>query len=111
MSGRYTFVTQDAVESTDANFRMDEQDVTIFEGMFGGNAVKEFDLYNGKLSLSVGAEYVLADVSKSDDARYTLYGKRLHLQVKKILQTTELRDILELTTNMKAVSVLMLNMK
>ena len=76
---RYTLVTQDAVESSDANFRMDEQDVTIFEGMFGGNAVKEFDLYNGKLSLSVGAEYVLADVSKSDDARYTLYGKEIAL--------------------------------
>ena len=76
---RYTLVTQDAVESSDANFRMDEQDVTIFEGMFGGNAVKEFDLYNGKLSLSVGAEYVLADVSKSDDARYTLYGKDIAL--------------------------------
>ena len=76
---RYTLVTQDAVESSDANFRMDEQDVTIFEGMFGGNAVKEFDLYNGKLSLSVGAEYILADVSKSDDARYTLYGKEIAL--------------------------------
>ena len=76
---RYTLVTQDAVESSDANFRMDEQDVTIFEGMFGGNAVKEFDLYNGKLSLSVGAEYILADVSKSDDARYTLYGKDIAL--------------------------------
>lgn len=76
---RYTLVNQDAVESSDANFRMDEQDVTIFEGMFGGNAVKEFDLYNGKLSLSVGAEYVLTDVSKSDDARYTLYGKEIAL--------------------------------
>ena len=76
---RYTLINQDAVESSDANYRMDEQDVTIFEGMFGGNAVKEFDLYNGKLSLSVGAEYVLADVSKSDDARYTLYGKEIAL--------------------------------
>ena len=76
---RYTLVNQDAVESSDANFRMDEQDVTIFEGMFGGNAVKEFDLYNGKLSLSAGAEYVLTDVSKSDDARYTLYGKEIAL--------------------------------
>ncbi len=76
---RYTLINQDAVESSDANYRMDEQDVTIFEGILGGNAVKEFDLYNGKLSLSVGAEYVLADVSKSDDARYTLYGKEIAL--------------------------------
>ena len=76
---RYTLINQDAVESSDANYRMDEQDVTIFEGILGGNAVKEFDLYNGKLSLSVGVEYVLADVSKSDDARYTLYGKEIAL--------------------------------
>ena len=72
---RYTLVNQDAVESSDANFRMDEQDVTIFEGMFGGSLVKEFDVYNGKLALSVGAEYVLTDVSKSEDARYKLYDK------------------------------------
>ena len=72
---RYTLVNQDAVESSDANFRMDEQDVTIFEGMFGGSLVKEFDIYNGKLALSVGAEYVLTDVSKSEDARYKLYDK------------------------------------
>ena len=75
VGARYTLVNQDAVESSDANFRMDEQDVTIFEGMFGGSLVKEFDIYNGKLALSVGAEYVLTDVSKSEDARYKLYDK------------------------------------
>ena len=76
---RYTLINQDAIESKEANFRADEQDVTIFEGMLGGNVVKDFNVLNGKLSLSVGAKYILADVSKSEDARYTLYGKDIEL--------------------------------
>ena len=57
---------------------MDEQDITIFEGAFGGNIIKDFDIYNGRLSLSAGAEYVLTDVNKDDNARYHLYNEDLH---------------------------------
>ena len=59
VSARYSLINQDAVESKDANFRIDEQDVTIFEGAFGGNVIKDFDVYNGTLSLKAGAEFVL----------------------------------------------------
>ena len=79
VSARYSLINQDAVESKDANFRIDEQDVTIFEGAFGGNVIKDFDVYNGTLSLKAGAEFVLTKVSKSDDGRYTLYGKDITL--------------------------------
>ena len=79
VSARYSLINQDAVESKDANFRIDEQDVTIFEGAFGGNVIKDFDVYNGTLSLKAGAEFVLTEVSKSDDGRYTLYGKDITL--------------------------------
>ncbi len=78
VSGRYSFISQDEVTSSDANFKMDEQDITIFEGAFGGNIIKDFDIYNGKLSLSAGAEYVLTDVNKDDNARYHLYNEDLH---------------------------------
>ena len=76
---RYSLITQDAITSSDANFRMDEQDITIFEGLAGGNILKEFDVYQGKVTLSAGAQYVLCDVNKSDDARYTLFGKEITL--------------------------------
>ena len=89
VSARYSLINQDAVESKDANFRIDEQDVTIFEGAFGGNVIKDFDVYNGTLSLKAGAEFVLTEVSKSDDGRYTLYGKDITLMMKKILQIIE----------------------
>ena len=79
VSARYSLINQDAVESRDANFRIDEQDVTIFEGTFGGNVIKDFALGNGVLSLSAGAEFVLTEVSKSEDGRYTLYGKDITL--------------------------------
>ena len=78
VSGRYSFISQDEVTSSDANFKMDEQDITIFEGAFGGNIIKDFDIYNGRLSLSAGAEYVLTDVNKDDNARYHLYNENLH---------------------------------
>ena len=78
VSGRYSFISQDEVTSSDANFKMDEQDITIFEGAFGGNIIKDFDIYNGRLSLSAGAEYVLTDVNKDDNARYHLYNEDLH---------------------------------
>jgi len=58
---------------------MDEQDVTIFEGLVGGNIVKEFEVLNGKLSILAGAEFILTDVNKSEDARYTLYNKGIQL--------------------------------
>ena len=76
---RYSLISQDAVESRNANFRIDEQDVTIFEGTVGGNIIKEFDISNGKLALMAGAEFVLTEVSNSDDARYTLYEKNIEL--------------------------------
>ena len=76
---RYSLISQDAVESRDANFRIDEQDVTIFEGTVGGNIIKEFDISNGKLALMAGAEFVLTEVSNSDDARYTLYEQNIEL--------------------------------
>ena len=78
VSGRYSFISQDEVTSSDANFKMDEQDITIFEGAFGGNIIKDFYIYNGRLSLSAGAEYVLTDVNKDDNARYHLYNEDLH---------------------------------
>ena len=78
VSGRYSFISQDEVTSSDANFKMDAQDVTIFEGTFGGNIIKDFDIYNGRLSLSAGAEYVLTDVNKDDNARYHLYNEDLY---------------------------------
>ncbi len=78
VSGRYSFISQDEVTSSDANFKMDEQDITIFEGAFGGNIIKDFDIYNGRLSLSAGAEYVLTDVNKDGNARYHLYNEDLH---------------------------------
>ena len=76
---RYSLISQDAVESRNANFRIDEQDVTIFEGTVGGNIIKEFDISNGKLALMAGAEFVLTEVSNSDDARYTLYEQNIEL--------------------------------
>ena len=76
---RYSLISQDAVESRNANFRIDEQDVTIFEGTVGGNIIKEFDISNGKLALMAGAEFILTEVSNSDDARYTLYEKNIEL--------------------------------
>ena len=79
VSARYSLINQDAVESRDANFRIDEQDVTIFEGAFGGNIIKDFNISNGTLSLMAGAELVLTEVSKSDDGRYTLYEKEITL--------------------------------
>ena len=79
VSARYSLINQDAVESRDANFRIDEQDVTIFEGAFGGNIIKDFNISNGTLSLMAGAEFVLTEVSKSDDGRYTLYEKEITL--------------------------------
>lgn len=78
VSGRYSFISQDEVTSSDANFKMDAQDVTIFEGTFGGKIIKDFDIYNGRLSLSAGAEYVLTDVNKDDNARYHLYNEDLY---------------------------------
>ena len=78
VSAKYSFITQDEITSSDANFKMDEQDVTIFEGSIGGNVVKDFDIYNGRLSLSVGAEYILTDVNKDDNARYHLYNEKLY---------------------------------
>lgn len=78
VSSRYSFISQDEVTSSDANFKMDEQDITIFEGAFGGNIIKDFNIYNGRLSLSAGAEYVLTDVNKDDNARYHLYNEDLH---------------------------------
>ena len=79
VSARYSLINQDAVESRDANFRIDEQDITIFEGAFGGNIIKDFNISNGTLSLMAGAEFVLTEVSKSDDGRYTLYEKEITL--------------------------------
>ena len=78
VSAKYSFITQDEITSSDANFKMDKQDVTIFEGSVGGNVVKDFDIYNGRLSLSVGAEYILTDVNKDDNARYHLYNEKLY---------------------------------
>ena len=54
---------------------MEEQDVTIFEGSVGGNIIKDFNVYNGTLSLSAGAEYVFADINADDNTRYYLYSE------------------------------------
>ena len=75
VSARYSFITQDEVTSSDAKFRMEEQDVTIFEGSVGGNIIKDFNIYNGTLSLSAGAEYVFADINADDNTRYYLYSE------------------------------------
>ena len=75
VSARYSFITQDEVTSSDAKFRMEEQDVTIFEGSVGGNIIKDFNVYNGTLSLSAGAEYVFADINADDNTRYYLYSE------------------------------------
>ena len=45
VSARYSLINQDAVESEDANFRIDEQDVTIFEGAFGGNIIQKLSIF------------------------------------------------------------------
>ena len=73
LGARYTFINQDAVESSDRNFRIDERDVTVLEGMAGADLVKDFSVANGKLSLKTGVEVSLLSVSDSDDARYKLY--------------------------------------
>ena len=79
LGARYTLINQDAVESSDRNFRIDERDVTILEGMVGADLVKDFSVANGKLSLKTGVEVSLLSVSDSDDARYTLYGNEIAL--------------------------------
>lgn len=73
LGARYTFINQDAVESSDRNFRIDERDVTVLEGIAGADLVKDFSVANGKLSLKTGVEVSLLSVSDSDDARYKLY--------------------------------------
>ena len=79
LGARYTLIKQDAVESSDRNFRIDERDVTVLEGMVGADLVKDFSVANGKLSLKTGVEVSLLSVSDSDDARYTLYGNEIAL--------------------------------
>ena len=79
LGARYTLINQDAVESSDRNFRIDERDVTVLEGMAGADLVKDFSVANGKLSLKTGVEVSLLSVSDSDDARYTLYGNEIAL--------------------------------
>ena len=79
LGARYTLINQDAVESSDRNFRIDERDVTALEGMAGADLVKDFSVANGKLSLKTGVEVSLLSVSDSDDARYTLYGNEIAL--------------------------------
>ena len=79
LGARYTLINQDAVESSDRNFRIDERDVTVLEGMAGADLVKDFSVANGKLSLKTGVEVSLLSVSDSDDARYTLYGNEITL--------------------------------
>ena len=73
LGARYTLINQDAVESSDMNFRIDARDVTVLEGMAGADLVKDFSVANGKLSLKTGVEVSLLSVSDSDDARYKLY--------------------------------------
>ena len=79
LGARYTLINQDAVESSDRNFRIDERDVIVLEGMAGADLVKDFSVANGKLSLKTGVEVSLLSVSDSDDARYTLYGNEIAL--------------------------------
>ena len=79
LGARYTLINQDAVESSDRNFRIDERDVTVLEGMAGADLVKDFSVANGKLSLKTGVEVSLLSISDSDDARYTLYGNEIAL--------------------------------
>ena len=79
LGARYTLINQDAVESSDRNFRIDERDVTVLEGMAGADLVKDLSVANGKLSLKTGVEVSLLSVSDSDDARYTLYGNEIAL--------------------------------
>lgn len=79
LGARYTLINQDAVESSDMNFRIDARDVTVLEGMAGADLVKDFSVANGKLSLKTGVEVSLLSVSDSDDARYTLYGNEVAL--------------------------------
>jgi hypothetical protein len=79
LGARYTLINQDAVESSDMNFRIDARDVTVLEGMAGADLVKDFSVANGKLSLRTGVEVSLLSVSDSDDARYTLYGNEIAL--------------------------------
>ena len=79
LGARYTLINQDAVESSDMNFRIDARDVTVLEGMAGADLVKDFSVANGKLSLKTGVEVSLLSVSDSDDARYTLYGNEIAL--------------------------------
>ena len=79
LGARYTLINQDAVESSDRNFRIDERDVTVLEGMAGADLVKDFSVANGKLSLKTGVEVSLLSISDSDDARYTLYGNKIAL--------------------------------
>lgn len=79
LGARYTLINQDAVESSDMNFRIDARDVTVLEGMAGADLVKDFSVANGKFSLKTGVEVSLLSVSDSDDARYTLYGNEIAL--------------------------------
>ena len=79
LGARYTLINQDAVESSDMNFRIDARDVTVLEGVAGADLVKDFSVANGKLSLKTGVEVSLLSISDSDDARYTLYGNEIAL--------------------------------
>ena len=76
---RYSFINQDEVESSNANFKMEEQETKILEGMVGANVIKSFNIYSGILSLKAGAKFVMTEVSMADDRNYTLYGKGIQV--------------------------------
>ena len=86
-SAKLILIHQDAVTGNDMNFRIDEQDVNVFEGSLGLNVVREYDLNSGNLELSVGVEYALNTTNRNEDARYSLYGKDLEF-----VKETEIPD-------------------
>ena len=79
LGAKLMLIHQDAVTGKDMNFRIDEQDVNVFEGNAGINLVKEFALDNGQFELSTGLEYAFFSTNRDEDARYTLYDKDLEL--------------------------------
>ncbi len=77
---RYNFIKQDKAENPGMGFVIDEQDVTIFEGVVGIGAEKSMAINNGHLALNTGVDYALSNASDYNETEYLLYGKSIELE-------------------------------
>ena len=77
---RYNFIKQDKAENPGMGFVIDEQDVTIFEGVVGIGAEKSMAINNGHLALNTGVDYALSNASDYNETEYLLYGKSIELK-------------------------------